>query len=495
MKCVVTSESDLVRKAGLMVVILEKEHRFFEPIDSDLRSLLERVEADFEQQRIKRELFVFRSDSNQHLLVFHGSLEKNYNVWERSKIFAARALGYAKDFGLDRIAFLLNGADGPQFIGKVVEGAVLGSYSFEKYKKEKSQFSDGLRLSLLCDPQVLPLCKAKVKRYQLVSEAVNECREIVNEPGSAVYPEVLADMARQLGKKHGLKVTILGEKELQKKGLYGLVSVGKGSIHPPRLIGLQYKARGKSPVQLALVGKGITFDTGGISIKPSERMLEMKGDMAGGAAVLFAMKAVALLKPDIDVTGIIPAAENFPDANAQRPGDILIAKNGKSVQVDNTDAEGRLVLLDGFALAEEMGATHIVDIATLTGAVVRALGQGMAGIMGNDQELIQRVIESGQNHGEVFWQLPLPDEYREMLKTPYADINNVGGPKAGAITAGLFLKEFIPEDTAWAHLDIAGPFLLDRSWKYYKEGATGFGVKTFVDLCERFTDYFPQAGS
>jgi leucyl aminopeptidase len=218
-------------------------------------------------------------------------------------------------------------------------------------------------------------------------------------------------------------------------------------------------------------------------------MWEMKGDMSGGAAVMYAMKAIGKLKPELNVTGIVTTAENSPDANAQLPGDIFYAKNGKSIMVDNTDAEGRLVLTDGLYLAGAEKATHIIDIATLTGAVVRALGMSIAGIMGNNSQLIQSVIQSGQNHGEEYWQLPLPVEYKELLKTPCADLNNIGGPVGGAITAGLFLQEFVPENTAWAHLDIAGPFLVEKPWKYYEAGAVGFGLKTLVDLAERFNDY------
>jgi leucyl aminopeptidase len=184
----------------------------------------------------------------------------------------------------------------------------------------------------------------------------------------------------------------------------------------------------------------------------------------------------------------VAAAENFPGDKAMRPGDIFIAKNGKSIVVDNTDAEGRLVLTDGLARAGEENATHIVDIATLTGACARALGSAVAGIMGDHPGLIQAVIGAGRNHGESYWELPLVEEYKEMLKTPYADINNIGGKLAGAITAGLFLREFVPEGTAWAHLDIAGPFMVEKKWKYYTEGATGFGLKTFVDLAERFEE-------
>jgi leucyl aminopeptidase len=255
------------------------------------------------------------------------------------------------------------------------------------------------------------------------------------------------------------------------------------------MVVLRHVPRKPSKETIALVGKGITFDSGGISIKPSDKMWEMKGDMAGAAAVLFAMRAIGKIRPDVKVLGILCCAENMPDANAQRPGDIFVAKNGKSVMVDNTDAEGRLVLTDGLARAGEEGATHIVDIATLTGAVVRALGPSVAGVMGTDASLVKRVIRSGEHHGEPFWELPLVEEYKDSLKTPYADLNNIAaGGLAGAITAGLFLREFVPSGAAWAHLDIAGPMFKEKEWKYYDAGAIGFGVKTLVDLCERFRE-------
>jgi leucyl aminopeptidase len=286
-----------------------------------------------------------------------------------------------------------------------------------------------------------------------------------------------------------LEAEILDGPALEARGYAGLLRVGQGSSHPPRMAILRHRPAKASGTTVALVGKGVTFDSGGISLKPGDHMWEMKGDMAGAAAVLSAMRALGRLQPDVKVVGILCCAENLPDANAQRPGDIFTAKNGKSIMVDNTDAEGRLVLTDGLARAGEEGATHLVDIATLTGAVVRALGPSVAGVMGTDRDLVQRVIRSGENHGESFWELPLVEEYRESLRTPYADLNNIAaGGLAGAITAGLFLREFVPEKTAWAHLDIAGPMFKDKEWKYYDAGAVGFGVKTLVDLCERFRD-------
>jgi leucyl aminopeptidase len=490
MRFEVKSASQEELSTDLLVIFLDKELNISTVHDEKLLPLLNDLKSGFEQKTIKKEYFSRWSEGGvKHILVFHTALNSSYNIWERIKIFASKAVNWGGDFNLANVTFLLNGQDGATYFGKAIEGIILGSYSFDKYKVEKNRYLDGTNVSLVSSDDAFRLCSKKFERYSLVSQITNECRDLVNEPGCIVYPEVMGEAATQIGRKHDLKVTVFDEKMLRKGGYTGLTSVGKGSSHPPCLISLEYESAKESTVQLSLVGKGITFDTGGISIKPSDKMLEMKGDMAGGAAVLYAMKAVAQLKPSINVVGIIPSAENSPDGNAQRPGDIFTAKNGKSIQVDNTDAEGRLVLIDGFARAGELKATHIVDIATLTGAVVRALGQGYAGIMGNNQQLIDAVIRSGMNHGENFWQLPLPEEYKELLKTPYADINNVGGPNGGAITAGLFLQEFLPEKTAWAHLDIAGPFLFDKPWKYYSAGATGFGVKTFVDLCERFEDY------
>ena len=262
---------------------------------------------------------------------------------------------------------------------------------------------------------------------------------------------------------------------------------GAGESAPAPLIILRHRPRSDaSGPHLALLGKGITFDTGGISLKPPRRMWEMKGDMSGAAAVLRAMSAVSRAGLPATVTGIVAAAENFPGPNATRPGDIFRAKNGKSVMVDSTDAEGRLVLTDALARAGEEGATHIVDIATLTGAAVRALGPGVAAILGNDSAWVGAVTAAGGEHGEVYWELPLVDEYRVELECDSADLKNIGGFNAGTITAALFLREFVPEDAIWAHLDIAGPFLVTKPWKYFPKGATGFGVRTLYETAARF---------
>lgn len=486
MKLEVDSITFKKQKTDLMVLLLDNEMTFSKVNDPSLKKLLEQLSKRYRKNEIKKE---FSSSVTlgkfTHILVLHTCLISSYDIAEKIKILAAKAIDHAKDLGLLHITFLLNGKHAPNFIENIVEGVHLGAYYFDKYRKEKNTFSKKMNVIGSVSSSSLKSCRQQLNRAMLLAECINAARQLVNEPGAAVYPQIFADLARRIGSKHSLRFSVLNERALQKAGYVGLINVGKGSIHPPRLITLEFCPQKPSGIRLALVGKGITFDTGGISLKPSNKMLEMKGDMAGGAAVLYAMQAIARLKTRINVLGIIPTAENMPDANSQRPGDILVPKNGKSIQVDNTDAEGRLVLIDGFEKAEEWKATHIVDIATLTGSVIRALGQGYAGIMGNDTKLVKSIIESGKSQGELFWELPLPEEYKKFLQTPYADLNNVGSSYAGAITAGLFLQEFVPEQTGWAHLDIAGPFLFDKPWKYYRAGATGFGLKTFVELCRR----------
>jgi leucyl aminopeptidase len=490
MKISLATQSPAKLEADLVVAVLDSGVNLFEADDSRLGQALRRAQEGFRQEKYRRELYqTFDDDSSvKALLVFSTSLSKSFELAENVKIAAARALNYATDYGLPRVAFLLNHPSGAAHAANAVEGASLSAYRFDKYKKDREkQKITATSFALVCRPEDRKELERAVARSLIVSESVNHTRDLVNEPGDRMYPKVLADTAKKLAKENKLGVTVVSGKELVKQGYRGLVAVGKGSIYPPCLIVLRYRPKkAATKNHLALVGKGITFDTGGISIKPADSMWEMKGDMAGGAAVLEAMAAIAKLKPKAAVTGIVAAAENFPGPEAQRPGDIFVAKNGKSVMVDNTDAEGRLVLTDALARAGEEGATHIVDAATLTGSCVRALGTAVAGIMGNDPGLIRAVIESGRRHGERFWELPLVEEYKELLKTPYADINNVGGKYAGAITAGLFLREFVPEGAAWAHLDIAGPFILEKPWKYFPEGATGFAVQTFVDLAERF---------
>lgn len=321
------------------------------------------------------------------------------------------------------------------------------------------------------------------------ADGVNLARTLIARPAAQCTPDHLAKQAKKLAGAHGLSWQSFGPKLLDKHEYNGLVTVGKGADNSPRLIELTYKPETDSDVHLVLLGKGVTFDTGGISIKGASKMHLMIGDMSGAAAVLGAMEVIGRLKPQIKVTAIVVSAENKPGAKSYRPGDIIRYKNGTSVHVENTDAEGRLILADGLIRAGELGATHIVDIATLTGAASRALGPSFTGVMGANRKLVNAITRAGGNHGESYWRLPMPLEYREMLKSTHADINNMGGPKAGATTAALFLKEFVPPRTPWVHLDIAGTFWKEKPWKYYAEGPSGTGVKTLADLALRWQEH------
>jgi leucyl aminopeptidase len=476
----------------LLAVVLDPEATLHEIDDPVIRSHVEKAAALFREKTLKREYFVTLPEGAlaKALVVYWGPLHKGFNLWENLKTFTSRALRLARDYRHPRIGLVLNSREAAPLVGKAVEGAVLGAYSFDKYKQEKDDFlAKEAQLLILVHPEHQADSEARKARYAWVSENVNRCRDLINEPGAVVTPEFMAFTAGEVAKELDLEVEIIDPAGLKARGYLGLIRVGQGGAHPPRMVILRHVPRNASRETIALVGKGITFDSGGISLKPGDKMWEMKGDMAGAGAVLFAMRALGRIKPDVKVVGVLCCAENLPDANAQRPGDIFTAKNGKSVMVDNTDAEGRLVLIDGLARAGEEGATHVLDIATLTGAVVRALGPSVAGVMGDDRPLVQRVIRSGENHGEAFWELPLVEEYRESLKTPFADLNNIAaGGLAGAITAALFLREFVPPGAAWVHLDIAGPMFRDKDWKYYEAGAVAFGLKTMVDLCERFRD-------
>jgi len=368
----------------------------------------------------------------------------------------------------------------------VLEGWWLGAYRFDNYKSKPAPASPELVFGVKAEAAILST--SHLQSAAQVLDATDWVRDAVNEPGSALPPRVLATRMESLAKSRGLKWRAWGRKELEKEGCQGLITVGKGSDHEPILGLLEYRPRKATEnVHLVLVGKGITFDTGGISIKPSDRMWEMKNDMAGAATVAGAIAAIAALELPIRVSAVVCLAENRPGNASVLPGDIFKARNGLTVMVDNTDAEGRLVLSDGLHEAGVLGATHIVDLATLTGAVVRALGSSIAGIFANDEGFGDLVRMCGQAHGEKLWPLPLDAEYRPKIDDPVADLRNVGGTEAGATTAALFLQEFVPKNTPWVHMDIAGTAFATKTWKYWPEGATAFGVRTLVELARRLT--------
>jgi leucyl aminopeptidase len=363
----------------------------------------------------------------------------------------------------------------------LTEGAVLAAYRFTKYKNEAKPSK--------LESLVIVGRGAKVQtgadRGAAIASAVSLARDLVNEPAGAMTPTRLADVATEIGEREGLTVTVLDEVAIANEGLGGLQGVAQGSDQPPRLIELVYEPPGARGT-LALVGKGITFDSGGLSLKTADGMETMKTDMSGAAAVLATMSVLPALAPKVKVIGILPTTENMPSGTAIKPGDVLKIRNGKTVEVLNTDAEGRLVLADGLSLAVEAGVDAIVDLATLTGACMVALGRTIAGLMGNNDAWVTQVGDAADRAGEKVWPLPLPDEYRKKIDSEVADIKNTGGDRyGGALTAGLFLKEFVA-DVPWAHLDIAGPARSEEDNAYTPKGASGFGVRTLIELVTRY---------
>ena len=320
-----------------------------------------------------------------------------------------------------------------------------------------------------------------------VVEGVVLARDLVNEPGGSLTPQVFARKVTRMAKEKGLTAKVMDEAAIKKAGFGGLLGVNRGSDHPPRFVELTYRPKGKAKATLALVGKGITFDSGGLSIKPWQGMSEMKTDMGGAAAVIGAMSALSSLAPKIRVKGYLPMTDNMLGGDATRPGDVLKIRNGKTIEVINTDAEGRLILADALSLASEANPDAIVDLATLTGACVVALGSDIAGLMGKNDAFLNQVEKAAKDAGEKVWQLPLPDEYKDLYKSPIADMKNISaGGYGGALTAGLILSEFVPEGIPWAHLDIAGPARADKDNAENVEGGTGFGVRTLIKLIQSF---------
>jgi leucyl aminopeptidase len=402
---------------------------------------------------------------------------------------AARRL---RQIGVSKFSTIAHGAgignmDAAESAQAIAEGTLLGLYEFDKYKSASNEDDEkaiGSAVIVEHDPSKVDALQAGVDRGTLVAEAVILCRNMVNEPGNRMTPARLAERALKVAVDSDLEIEILDTPRLAELGMGAFLGVAQGSKVPPKLIVLKYQGDPQdADNNLAIVGKGITFDSGGISIKPAERMGEMKGDMAGGAAVIAAMKVIGRVKPKINVTGIVAATENMPGGGAQRPGDVVKTMSGKTIEIDNTDAEGRLVLADAVAYARSLGLRRIVDVATLTGAMVTALGHICSGIFGNDQILLDQVRRSGDQVGERLWQLPTYAEYKEQYRSDVADIKNTGGRAAGSITGALIIGEFVG-DAAWTHIDIAGTSMSSKTEGYVVKGGTGVTVRTLAKLAE-----------
>ena len=380
------------------------------------------------------------------------------------------------------VAFALDEADrSMDVVTPVIEGMRLAGYTFEKYRAKKDNAYAGPKTVTLSSPALTDNARTRstIQQADAISEAVMMARDLINETPSAMVPSDLADVARSIARGRTLKCEVWQGDRLRREKMHGILGVSAGSRHGGALIHLVYKPARRAKATVAIVGKGITFDSGGLSLKPAKSMETMKLDMAGAAMVLGIMKSLPTLAPAVEVHGYIASAENMTGSGAQKPGDVIRFRNGTTAEVLNTDAEGRLVLADALCLATELEPDCIIDAATLTGACMVALGTRVAGIMGNDQKLIDRLIECGRGTGEPLWQLPLIEEYEEDIKSSIADIRNIGGGYAGTISAALFLRHFVGK-TKWAHMDIAGPAFAEKSLYYQPRGGTGFGIRMLL---------------
>jgi leucyl aminopeptidase len=397
---------------------------------------------------------------------------------------AGAAVRFSKPRGIRELTIALpfgEAFDAHATARAAIEGAFVADFDPDTYKSDRKDQS--IQSLTLLTPKAADQAAAAAGYAEgvILGESQNFTRTLVNEPGNRMTPTILGQRAAEMCKEAGLKCEVYSTDKLHQEKMGAFWAVSQGSDEPPALIVMTYEPEGApaEPV-LGLVGKGITFDSGGISIKPGEGMEKMKYDMAGGASMIGAMRAIAALKPKVKVIGIVCAAENMPSGRAYKPGDVIIAKSGKAIEIINTDAEGRMVLADGLTYAKQLGATHLIDAATLTGACVVALGTNNAGIFSNDDETYEHFAEALKTSGERFWRLPVEEEYREQIRSNIGDIMNTGGRWGGAITAAMFLKEFA-EDTPWIHLDIAGMAWIEEQKPWIAKGPSGLPVRSIVE--------------
>ena len=380
----------------------------------------------------------------------------------------------------------IGGLDAGASAQAMAEGTLLGLYKFDSYRSNGNGGGDGASINQVTiverNSERIDALQAGVSVGRVLAESTMLARDLVNHPANVMTPTRMADAAREIASEVGLELDVMDRDRMTEHGMGALLGVAQGSEEPPKLIVLTYRGDPDNPDNnLGLVGKGITFDTGGISLKPAANMEAMKGDMAGGASVIAAMRAIGALKPRINVTGLIAATENMPGGRAQRPGDVVTAMNGKTIEVINTDAEGRLVLADALCYARHLGIRRLVDVATLTGAIVVTLGKACTGIMGNSAELSEGIRAAGDTAGERFWELPMLEDYRALIDSDVADMKNTGGRQAGSITAAMLLREFA-EDADWVHLDIAGTSTATSAKGHLVKGATGVPTRTLTQL-------------
>ena len=407
----------------------------------------------------------YGQEKHKKILVIGFGKKEEFNP-NKLREAIAKSIKKAMSIEAKSVAFKLDGVEF-DYSEQFTMGVKIANYKFDKYKSEKKD--KGVK-EIFVEAN-----ETAVRKAEKIADAMSFTRNLANEPAQFATPTELASIACDLG----LETKIYKKDECEKMGMGAFLAVGRGSSEAPKFIHMKYTCENPKK-KIALVGKGITFDSGGLDIKPASSMLTMKDDMSGAACVLGIMSIIKELHPQVEVHGIIAACENMPGCSAYKPGDILTAKNGKTIEVDNTDAEGRLTLADALCSACELGVDEVIDIATLTGACMVALGSQAAGIMGNDGEMVQNLIKTAENNGERFWELPLWDEFGDSLKSDIADMKNTGSRWGGASTAGVFLKKFV-KDVKWAHIDIAGVAFLEKSHKELCAGASGAGVRTLLN--------------
>jgi leucyl aminopeptidase len=487
---VVAKEITQIDIDAIVVGIFEGENTtdsIIGPLDSALQGAINALIARGEIKAKFGEIGIVHTLGNlpSRLIAIAGLGKLQNFTLDRVRGTTGEACRYLRKLNCHKIAMVLHSLDtgktsAADLAGAITEGSLLGLYSFQQYKK--SEYEDVEELLILAgETEDLSSLEQSIIKGKIMAEAVILARDMVNEPSNQMTPSAMATIALEISERNGLRCTIFDSREIESMGMNAFLAVAKGSSEPAKLVKLEYQGDEENKSAMGFIGKGITFDSGGISIKPSENMGEMKDDMSGGAAVMAAMGAIAQLKPRINVTAIVPATENMPGGTAFKPGDILRAMNGKTIEVMNTDAEGRLILADALSYAVKEGLSPLVDVATLTGACCVALGKEYSGAFTNDQETVDTILQAAGKTGEDFWQMPLPEKYREMNKSLIADVKNTGNRYGGAITAALFLSEFVGE-TPWVHLDIAGPAFSDKERGYIVKGATGVGVRTLVEM-------------
>ncbi|HLW78488.1 MAG TPA: leucyl aminopeptidase [Terriglobia bacterium] len=491
----VTKTSAQVSSAALVAYGFEKSASSSgtaERLPAETRKLLAELEASGELSGRSYECTLTHRPPGlaaARLLVVGAGKKEKFSVAQLRRL-AGTAVRYLRARGLHDLAWVLDGGKtDPDTLEAVVEGAILADYDADRYRTERDMERRIDRLDLVTgDATATGAWQGGVERGRVIAQAQNFARDLVNEPANRLTPVLLAQRATDMAAEFGLESEVLGPEEIRGLKMGAFLAVARGSEEPPRLIVLRYEDPHAVDAPLvALVGKGITFDTGGISIKPAADMHEMKTDMGGGAAMLGAMRAIAQLKPRARVMAIVPATENMPSGKAYKPGDVITSMSGKTIEILNTDAEGRLVLADALTYAKQQGAEVLIDAATLTGAVTVALGNITTGVFGWNKDWVGRVLASAQAVGERMWELPVDDDYRDLYKSAIADLANTGGRYGGAITAAMFVGEFAG-DTPWVHLDIAGTRWSNEEKPYLAKGPTGHPVRTLVHLLTHLSE-------